>query len=140
MKKFEPQSLKVILDAEVCTKGGKIVCKSIRTGKDLTYKIRKKQHKEKWYVGAFIEVGYNYFRYIGTYYKGELWKNNKPVDTISAKGIAWILRNVEQEKFDKVNSQVELMHTGNCIRCNRTLTDATSIENGLGPTCIKTLR
>lgn len=37
------------------------------------------------------------------------------------------------------SEQVELYHVGKCGRCNRPLTDPTSIERGIGPDCYKLL-
>jgi len=38
-------------------------------------------------------------------------------------------------RMDVVENGVEIMHIGKCIKCGKPLTDATSIEIGLGPVC-----
>jgi hypothetical protein len=57
------------------------------------------------------------------------------VNIPTATAIAWVLSKVEEEKFDLLNENVEISHTGSCLRCGRVLTDGQSIERGLGPTC-----
>ena len=46
-----------------------------------------------------------------------------------------ILNLIYTNQIDKLLEVVELSHTGKCMKCNRTLTDLTSIEFGMGPTC-----
>jgi hypothetical protein len=41
--------------------------------------------------------------------------------------------------FQQVPDTVHILHDGNCSYCNRPLTDAISIEYGLGPICRKKL-
>jgi hypothetical protein len=49
--------------------------------------------------------------------------------------IAYVLGKAETKNFGLLDSLVEVMHTGNCLVCGKTLTDAKSIEFGLGPIC-----
>ena len=75
------------------------------------------------------------FKHIGTYFNGAIFKKRQKVESTTAKGIAWILSKITSKQFEVVNGNVELLHLGKCLKCNRTLTDATSIELGLGPVC-----
>jgi hypothetical protein len=42
-------------------------------------------------------------------------------------------------KVGKLQDFVEVWHEGTCGKCGRALTVPSSIENGLGPECIKSL-
>jgi hypothetical protein len=72
---------------------------------------------------------------LGYYKDGKIIKKGEVVDTPSATAIGWVLRNIEKNRIDVVQNGVEIMHAGKCIKCGKTLTDAESIEIGLGPIC-----
>lgn len=57
--------------------------------------------------------------------KGVLKEND-----IRVKSLLWVLRNA-----DRIPQSVQIEHFGKCSRCGKKLTDAESIERGLGPTC-----
>jgi hypothetical protein len=57
------------------------------------------------------------------------------VDSPSAVAIAYVLGKVEAKAFDVLDTLIDVMHTGKCLVCSKTLTDAKSIEFGLGPIC-----
>ena len=54
---------------------------------------------------------------------------------VTAKGIAWIISKIFKKELGAVAEQSEIMHLGKCLKCGRTLTDAKSIEMGLGSVC-----
>lgn len=56
-------------------------------------------------------------------------EQNKARDALN-----WLLL---QLAYGSKIDQVEFYHSGTCCRCNRTLTDPTSIEMGIGPECRK---
>ena len=109
--------------------------KSIPTGKDYTFKMHKSTWKDRTYLHIYVETQYLDFKYMGYYRSGDVMLKGKKIDTPAAQAIAWIFRNLEKGKYDRVSSQVEFYHIGKCVRCGRTLTDSDSIELGLGPTC-----
>lgn len=119
--------------------GGSFTVKSKKTGKDLTFKIANKSWKGNTYTHVSVEVGYLEFQYLGIYFNGKIFHKKQLVKTQSADVIAWLIMHVQNGNFDKLNNSVEVMHLGNCIRCGKTLTDAQSIERGLGSECAKNL-
>lgn len=129
-------TLATLINTEVTTKGGKFTVQSKRTGKDYTYKIKRSSFNGNMFTHVYVETGYLNFTHLGFYAQGKVIKKAQPVQTNSAEAIAYILNLVENRRFEKLDEQVAIFHTGKCLRCGRTLTDATSIKAGLGPTCI----
>lgn len=135
-----PDSLSAILNVEKNKTSSPITIRSKKTGKDFTFKISRSEYQGYWYTHIKIERGgYLDFSHIGTYYDGQIHKNKEVVDTDGAKAIAWVLRNVELKRVNKVSEGVEVMHSGHCMACGRELTDAESIERGVGPVCAEGL-
>jgi hypothetical protein len=124
-----------VLQSEKKNSGGTFVLQSLKTGKDYTYQIARKKFGQNWYTQVSVEVGYLNFQRIGTYFRGKIYHSKQEVTAPSALAIAWVLRKVEEGQIDLLDSCVEISHTGNCLRCGQTLTDAQSIGRGLGPVC-----
>ena len=116
-------------------KGGSFTIKSIKSGKEYTYSISRSEFKDRWYTHIKVETQYMEFKRLGTYFNGRITNKRIEVDTPSAKAIAFVLKAVEDKKFDWLDSVMETYHLGSCIRCGKTLTDSQSIEAGLGPIC-----
>lgn len=129
-------ALSHILNSEKNTKGGVFTIKSLKTGKDFTYKISRSFFKGKWFTHVKVEVGYMSFVRLGSYFRGKIYNKGNEVNSSSAVAIAFVLSMVEAGKFDFLDQRMQVMHLGSCIRCGRALTDAQSIEVGLGPVCI----
>jgi hypothetical protein len=55
-------------------------------------------------------------------------------DSVASKTIEWLVNHI---KIGLIPTNVEVWHEGRCGRCNKLLTVPESIENGLGPVCIK---
>ena len=119
--------------------GGAFTVVSKKTGKDYTFKVANKSWNGKTYCHVSVETNYLEFKYLGTFFNGKIFHKKQLVNSPSAVAIAWLLTNVQQGNFIKLDESVEVMHLGNCIRCGRTLTDAESIERGLGAECAKNL-
>lgn len=139
---MKPEMLKFVLAAEKNNDGASFTVVSKKTGKDFTYKISRSSFAGKFYTHVYIEQNYLEFKRLGSYFRGLIWAKNEngknmPVKTLAADSIAYILQKVEEQKFDLLDSQIEILHLGNCLRCGATLTDAKSIEIGLGPVCRK---
>ncbi len=124
-----------VIKAEKNNKGAYFTIKSLATGKDYTFAISRSRFKGKWYTHVSVEQEYLRFARLGCYFEGKIYHKGQVVSSPSATAICWVLERVEQSKFDLLDEKVQIMHTGSCIRCGRTLTDAQSIERGLGPTC-----
>jgi hypothetical protein len=130
-------ALSSVLSATANNKGAEFTAKSLRTNKDFTFQISRNEFQGKWYTHLYVETEYLNFQHLGTYLNGKVFKKRQVVETPSAIAIGWILAKVEEGKTDLVDANVQITHLGKCLRCGRTLTDATSIEIGLGPVCRK---
>lgn len=116
-------------------KGAPFTVRSKRSGADFTYKFKQAVFNDQPYLHVYIEVEYLKFRYLGWYRDGNLVRKGATIDTPAAKGIAWILSKLKAQAFDAVEAQADLFHMGSCAKCGKPLTDATSIEIGIGPIC-----
>lgn len=67
------------------------------------------------------------------FYKHSL-KSRITTEAQSVKVINWFVDKVEKNSLPK---QIQFWHEGTCGRCGRKLTVPESIENGIGPECIK---
>jgi len=132
---IQAQSLSFVINAEKTNSGAEFTVLSKATGKDFTFKINRSEFNGRFYTHVKVEQQYQEYRYLGTYFAGAIRRKRELVESASAKAIAWILKKVEEQKFELLNEKVEIMHTGSCLRCGRTLTDHESIEIGLGPIC-----
>lgn len=121
----------------------KIVVKSKKTGKDITYKISAfPDPKEKFYTDYRIligyEQGYNSFTnccYVTNIGSVGYYSKFRFAKTPVIKGAHWLLENFINRNFDHILDKADLFHTGACLKCGRELTDAHSIEFGIGPVC-----
>ena len=129
------EALYNVIKNEKNNKGGIFTIKSKATGKDFTYKIKRSEFKNRWYTHIFVEQHYMEFKHIGTYFNGKIFKRGGEITTPAAIGISFVLFKVENRHFEWIDRQAEIMHAGSCLLCGRTLTDAESIERGLGPVC-----
>jgi len=109
--------------------------RSRKTGEHFTYRVKKEkaQGTKNYYVLA------GHGGYLGTL---RLDSNRvlrffpgikpEPQNVFAHKlPFAWFINHTSSD-------QIELWHTGRCGKCNRRLTDPTSIERGLGPECAQT--
>ena len=127
--------LENVITREKNNNGAIFTIKSLKTNKDYTYRISRKKFGEKWFTFVKVEMGYLNFNYLGSYFKGNLFKKQTKVETPAAKAISFVLDFVEKGKFDFLDEKLEMTHEGSCLVCGKTLTDATSIERGIGPVC-----
>ena len=129
------ENLFEVINREKNNKGADFTIRSKKTGKDYTYSISRSLYNGKWYTHVKVETEYLKFVRLGTYFNGRITHKGNMVDSPSAVAIAYILAKVEAKAFDFLDSVTEVMHTGNCLVCGKTLTDADSIAFGLGPVC-----
>ncbi len=136
MKSLVPtEALLSLIQGDTQSNGGEFTALSKKTGKDYTYKVSRKKFNERWYTHIKVEVGYLDWLYLGFFKEGKVVRKGQEIETPSAKGIAWILNNIQIGNYQAVESQVEVMHLGKCLRCGRPLTDSDSITIGFGPVC-----
>jgi len=128
-------SLAPVLSSEKNNSGAEFTVVSNKTGKDYTYKIVRSEYNNKWFTHVKVETGYMKFKRLGTYFNGKIFNKRELVETPSAVAISYILNKVEKGDFGSLDKNVKVMHIGKCLCCGRPLTDAHSIEIGLGPVC-----
>ena len=135
--KISSTALELVLMAPKNNVGASFTIRSKDSGKDYTYKIKRCAFKGGWYTHIFVEKTYLHFDYLGNYFNSKIWLKGKPLETPAAIAIAWVLGKAEIKRFTFLDSKIDLFHLGSCLRCGKTLTDAESIEHGLGPVCRK---
>ncbi|PIT96495.1 hypothetical protein COT94_00095 [Candidatus Falkowbacteria bacterium CG10_big_fil_rev_8_21_14_0_10_37_14] len=131
---IKPENLRFLF-REKNNNGAEFTVKSLKTNKDYTFKISRSLWNEKWYTHVKVEQGYQDYKRLGTFADGQITDKKQVVDTPAAKAIAWVLRQISGGDYSKLNNNVEIMHTGACLVCGKKLTDAESIEHGIGPVC-----
>ena len=133
---FDPSALLNVLRGEKKNTGAAFTVVSHKTGLDYTFKLKRKTFDNvNWYTFVYVERQYLNWLYLGYYKRPFICKKGKHVTTSPAQvAIEWILNRISSGGTIK---QATFLHTGNCLKCGRTLTDAASIKYGLGPTCRK---
>jgi hypothetical protein len=117
--------------------------KSVKTGTRFTYRVRAvddpRPHGPTHFVsmmrGPDNETDYSY---LGQLYDGQPSYQHGRKSKIDqhapcAKAIDWLCHKLLLGVA--LPSVVEFWHEGRCGRCNRKLTDPTSIARGIGPEC-----
>lgn len=123
------------------------------TGKHFTYRVRRcEKHKDyirdpapRFFVSLLTgSDNVNDYSYIGLLAPGDdgyltfhtTHKSCATEDASSVKALRWLLRILNAHKdLDSVMATVQ--HEGRCGRCNRPLTHPESLQNGLGPECVR---
>jgi hypothetical protein len=114
---------------------GKFTIKSLRTNKDFTFKYKTEKVLGNYRLEVYVEKEYLKFNHIG-YFDGEKVYHKYFNPNLASNAISWVLRNIKNNNW-KALEEVEIYHLGKCLKCGRTLTDAISIERGLGSKCVK---
>lgn len=127
------EALSSLLKGEGKVVGAPFTVLSHKTHKDYTFKVSRAPYKNVWYTHVRVETGYLQFTYLGFYTGIGIMRKGSIVNTPSAIAAAWVLKRIVTGGD---LSGVTIYHTGRCLRCGRELTDAQSIEAGLGPVCI----
>lgn len=123
---------------------------SKKTGSRFTYQVKRPKDKPgmkgrpdigfrwvKLLIGPDNTRDYQYMgRIRGLNYEHGL-TSDIPSNAASVVGLNWVLRwlvagNLKEDK-------IEIWHEGRCGKCAKRLTVPSSIANGLGPECIKTV-
>jgi hypothetical protein len=89
----------------------------------------------------FVKVlsGPDTYTYIGTCANGYFKHSKKSVisqDAQSVKVFSYILNRL---RTNTLQDFIEIWHEGKCGKCGKKLTVPSSIDNGLGPNCLKSL-
>lgn len=130
-----------VADGDKKLNGAPFTIRSKKTMKDFTFKISQKPFKGYPYLHVSVEKGYLDFGYMGYFRDGNIVKKNKLngtteiVRTPAAEAVSWLLRQLKAGKYADLKNNIQLFHTGHCLKCGKTLTDAISITSGFGPIC-----
>lgn len=129
-----------IADAKAFALAGNaiITLQSLRTGAHFTYKIRLAKDGDAHFVSLLSNGSADEgdFRYLGLIKNGmfRLTRNSKVNEqAASYKAFEWFWNMVR----DGIPTELVVRHEGKCGRCGRTLTVPESIDQGIGPECIK---
>ena len=120
----------------------RITVTSRKTGKWFTYKVnqkdndfgRKTPHFVSVLIGPDNNTDYMYIGFISSTGDFMAGRKGKP-DAESYKSFEWMYNMMRNR--DEIHPMLEVRHEGRCGRCNRVLTVPESIDNGIGPECIK---
>lgn len=108
-----------------------------QTDNRFTFKLKVAKNSNLYFVSVL--TGPDTYTYIGTCVEGIYKhgkKSNVTKDAQSVKVFEFMLNRL---KTDNLPDFLEVWHEGHCGKCGRRLTVPSSILNGLGPECIKTL-
>lgn len=137
MRTLPIESLERMLASETQFNGGAFTVRGRKTGKDYTYKIRRKKYKGINYIQCYTENQYLRWNFLGTFNGMKITRRGNRIEGEAGRGLEWILRRVVLGESEKIGEQAELFHLGKCVKCGRTLTDAESIERGMGEYCAR---
>ena len=108
-----------------------------KTGNRFTFKTKAAKDSNLFFVSVLTNP--ETYTYIGTCIEGNYKHGCKSVvsqDAQSVKVFDFVLAKLV---LGTLPDFVEVWHEGHCGKCGKRLTVPSSIENGLGPECIKTL-
>jgi hypothetical protein len=124
-------------------KGGKAIF-TVGNAKNehYTFRINQPKGENKPFFVSMLTGPQNTsdFTYLGLYNPNNLnvyltTKSKYKEESTPVKVIRWAIRMVANK--GEVPAGYKIVHEGKCCRCGRTLTTPESVENGIGPECIK---
>jgi len=102
-----------------------------------TYRVKKAKDSNLFFLSVL--TGPEQYSYLGTISNGNYKhgaKSNFTTGVQSEKVFSYVLNKLKTESLPE---SIEIWHEGKCGKCDRPLTVPSSIENGIGPECFKTL-
>lgn len=108
-----------------------------KTNNRFTFKVKAAKDSNMFFVSVLTNP--DTYTYIGTCIEGKFRHGKKSSissDAQSVKVFDFILNKLVLGTLPEF---VEVWHEGHCGKCGKRLTVPSSIENGLGPECIKNL-
>lgn len=114
-----------------------VTIKSEKTGNHYTYKVKKAEDKDLYFVSLLTGKDNNLdYNYIGIYTRNKGFTTT--AKTRLSKGCTPIQAvDFFFKRINNIPSGLKVYHEGKCCRCGRTLTTPESIEAGIGPECAK---
>ena len=110
-----------------------------KTNNRFTYKIKLSKSSKEDNPLFFVKVLTNpdVYQFIGSIFKNKFKHSQKSKISEESQSIAVFKYVFTKLMESKLDSFIEIWHEGHCGRCGRQLTVPESIENGIGPECMK---
>lgn len=108
-----------------------------KTENRFTFKVKQAKDSNMFFVGVL--TGPETYSYIGTCIEGIYRHGKKSTISKEAQSVKVFEYVINKLKINNLPDFVEAWHEGKCGKCGRALTVPSSISNGLGPECIKSL-
>lgn len=113
------------------------------TGDRYTFRIGRKTEEQPFFVSLLTgSDNENNYTYLGLYNHKSHWvaltpKSKFKEDSLPVKVVRWAIKKITSHSTPPFGYSI--IHSGKCCVCGRTLTTPQSIEQGIGPECIKKL-
>jgi len=108
-----------------------------KTENRFTFKVKQAKDSNMFFVSVL--TGPETYSYIGTCIEGIYRHGRKSTISKEAQSVKVFEYVINKLKINNLPDFVEAWHEGKCGKCGRALTVPSSISNGLGPECIKSL-
>ena len=108
-----------------------------KTENRFTFKVKQAKDSNMFFVSVL--TGPETYSYIGTCAEGIYRHGRKSTISKDAQSVKVFEYVINKLKINNLPDFVEAWHEGKCGKCGRSLTVPSSISNGLGPECIKSL-
>jgi hypothetical protein len=108
-----------------------------KTENRFTFKVKQSKDSNMFFVSVL--TGPDTYSYIGTCVEGIYRHGRKSTISKEAQSVKVFEYVINKLKINNLPDFVEAWHEGKCGKCGRALTVPSSISNGLGPECIKSL-
>lgn len=113
----------------------KFTLRSQKTGNHLTYKVRRGDQGDVWWVNRLSEA----YEYIGMIDRNGVfrWTPSVPLELRHCQHavvFSWFWAKLG---MGSLTGHLQFYHMGKCGKCGRDLTDPLSIQLGFGPECRK---
>ncbi len=108
-----------------------------KTNNRFTFKVKAAKDSNMFFVSVLINP--ETYTYIGTCIEGKFRHGRKSSISCDAQSIKVFDFVLNKLVLGTLPEFVEVWHEGHCGKCGKRLTVPSSIENGLGPECIKNL-
>lgn len=135
-KQITAESLATVVTRQKRNKGGPFTLTSAVSGVGYTFIIDRTPYSNTWFTHIHVEMALGHFLYLGTYFKGAIKRYGSSNNTDAAIAICYVLKKIEENKFNLLSEQLIIKHLGKCLVCGKPLTEASSVETGMGPICI----
>lgn len=108
-----------------------------KTENRFIFKVKQAKDSNMFFVSVL--TGPETYSYIGTCIEGIYRHGRKSTISKDAQSVKVFEYVINKLKINNLPDFVEAWHEGKCGKCGRVLTVPSSISNGLGPECIKSL-